>query len=89
MEMMPEKAVGTEMEHSAHTGHDEVLLLTYLQVAKRLNISRTTVYQLVAEGKLTPIHIGRSVRIATAEFERFVADLGLEALSKTRASVTA
>jgi len=56
-----------------------VLLMTYLQVAKRLNISRTTVYQLIAEGKLTPVHIGRSARIATAEFERFIADLGLEA----------
>jgi excisionase family DNA binding protein len=75
MEAIRDKSARTEMAHTPYAGRDEVLLLTYLQVAKRLNISRTTVYQLVAEGKLTPIHIGRSVRIATAEFDRFVADL--------------
>ena len=55
--------------------HRGMLLLTYVQAAKRLNISRTTVYLLIAEGKLKPVHIGRSARITVAELSRFVAEL--------------
>ena len=63
---------------SSNATVDGALLLTYTQAAKRLSISRTTVYQLIAEGKLTPVHIGRSARITVAELDRFVSNLGFE-----------
>lgn len=68
---------------SSNTGVGGALLLTYTQAAKRLNISRTTVYQLIAEGKLMPVHIGRSARITVAELDRFVANLDSESANAT------
>ena len=40
-----------------------------------LNIGRTTLYQLVWSGKLTPLRIGRSVRFSRDQLNAFVADL--------------
>ena len=40
-----------------------------------LNIGRTTLYQLVWSGKLTPVRIGRSVRFTRDQLRKFVADL--------------
>ncbi|TFV71006.1 DNA-binding protein [Blastococcus sp. CT_GayMR20] len=48
------------------------LLLTPEEAAKALRIGRTTVYALMKSGKLRPVHIGRSCRIAQAEVERYV-----------------
>jgi excisionase family DNA binding protein len=39
-----------------------------------LAISRSVIYQLMAAGQLTPIRIGRSVRLPVEQLERFVAD---------------
>jgi excisionase family DNA binding protein len=49
------------------------LLLTVPQAAHMLAISRSAMYQLVWNGEVTPVHIGRSVRFTVAELERFVA----------------
>ena len=49
------------------------LLLTVLQAAHMLAISRSAMYQLVWNGEVTPVRIGRSVRFTVAELERFVA----------------
>ena len=63
-----------QYDHSATTSsrHEEQLLLTHIKAAKRLNISRSKVYCLIAEGKLRSVHIGKTARIAAAELERFV-----------------
>lgn len=48
------------------------LLVTSTEAARILSIGRTAVYQLIWSGELTPIHIGRSVRISVDELETFV-----------------
>jgi excisionase family DNA binding protein len=48
------------------------LLVTALQAARILSIGRTALYQLIWDGQLTPIHIGRSVRFSVDELEAFV-----------------
>ena len=58
------------------TGTEELppLLLTVEQAARMLAISRSAVYRLTWSGELSPVHIGRSVRFAVAELERFTAE---------------
>src|SRR4051812_26636550 len=51
---------------------NDPLLLTPEEAAKVLRLGRTTVYALIKEGSLRPIHIGRSCRISRAELERYV-----------------
>jgi excisionase family DNA binding protein len=51
------------------------LLLTTVEAATVLHVGRTTVYELINEGALHPIHIGRACRISRAELERYVAEL--------------
>ena len=48
------------------------LLVTAPQAARILSIGRTALYQLIWDGQLTPIHIGRSVRFSVDELEAFV-----------------
>ena len=48
------------------------LLLTPEEAAKVLRVGRTTVYALMKNGDLRPVHIGRSCRISQAEVERYV-----------------
>jgi excisionase family DNA binding protein len=48
------------------------LLVTIPEAAVALAVGRTTIYQLIWTGQLTPIHIGRSVRLALEELEDFV-----------------
>jgi len=50
-------------------------LFTVVQAAELLGVGRTTVYQLVWSGRLTPVHIGRLVRFTREELESFIADL--------------
>jgi excisionase family DNA binding protein len=51
------------------------LLLTAAQAAAALGVSRTKLYELVGDGAVVPLHIGRSVRLPVSELERFVASL--------------
>jgi excisionase family DNA binding protein len=53
---------------------DHPLLLTPEAAARELSLGRTTIYELVATGKLRSVRIGRARRIAFAELERFVAE---------------
>ncbi len=48
------------------------LLVTAPQAARILSIGRTALYQLIWDGQLRPIHIGRSVRFSVEELEAFV-----------------
>ena len=43
--------------------HSSASLLTIKNVAERLQMSQRTVHRLIAEGNLTVIRIGRSIRI--------------------------
>lgn len=48
------------------------LLLTPEAAASRLSCGRSTVYELIAAGRLESIRIGRSRRIPVAALERFI-----------------
>ena len=48
------------------------LLLTPEEAASVLSIGRTTIYALMKNGDLCPVHIGRSCRLSRAELERYV-----------------
>ena len=57
----------------------EALLLTAEQAADVLNVSRTTIFKLMAGGELDSLKIGRSRRIPAQSLERFVESLRAEA----------
>ncbi len=50
------------------------LLVSIPQAMELLCVSRTTLYELMWSGELTPIRIRRSVRFSLEELERFVRD---------------
>lgn len=56
------------MEHN----DDRQLLLTARDAAAMLAVGRTTLYELIADGHLGTVHIGRAMRIPRAELEDFV-----------------
>jgi excisionase family DNA binding protein len=50
----------------------EKILLSLREVAERLSLGKTKVYELVQRGQLSHIHIGRAVRVPTSALEAFV-----------------
>jgi len=54
--------------------HHRPLLVDVPQAATILAISRSSIYQLIWSGQLTPIRIGRSVRFSVEQLEQFVID---------------
>lgn len=60
----------------------EQLMLTIPEAARVLSVGRSTIYVLMNNESLHPVHIGRAVRISRAELERYVA--GLDANVPTR-----
>lgn len=51
---------------------DDRLLLSVAEAAAALAVSRTTFYELMWRGEITPIRIGRCVRIPKADLLRFI-----------------
>jgi excisionase family DNA binding protein len=49
-------------------------LLTIVEAARRLGISRSKVYELLAVGELPSVRIGRTRRIALAALEEFIVE---------------
>ncbi len=56
------------------TGLPRPLLVSVPQAARLLAVGRTTLYELIRMGSVTPIHIGRCVRFSIDELERLGAD---------------
>ena len=50
-----------------------IQLLTVVEAAQQLGISRSKLYELLADGELPSVRIGRTRRIATSALEQFVA----------------
>ena len=48
------------------------LLLKIPDAAEILAVGRSTVYELIGDGQLETVHIGRSVRVTTASVEALV-----------------
>jgi excisionase family DNA binding protein len=62
----------------AQTSSDEDrtrLAVTYREAAESLGVCERVVWQLVKDGKLQAVRIGRSVRIPVKELERFVSNV--------------
>lgn len=55
------------------------LLHPLTDAAQVLGISRTTIYQLISDGEIRTIKIGRRTLVAQDELERYVASLKKEA----------
>lgn len=53
---------------------DQKLLLTIDEVAELLSLGRSKIYQLIREGKIRPIRIGRATRVSRDEVVRWVQD---------------
>ena len=51
-------------------------LLTVKEAARVLNLGRSTVYQLIADGRLDAVHIGRSTRVPVDAITKFIRALG-------------
>jgi excisionase family DNA binding protein len=51
------------------------LLLTVTRAAELLGVSRSTLYQLVAAGRVPVVRLGRAVRVPRRELERMAADV--------------
>jgi len=61
------------------SGEQPRLVYRISETARLLGISRTTVYELIRAGKISPIRLGpKTVRIAHKEVERLISDLQQE-----------
>jgi excisionase family DNA binding protein len=56
----------------ASVDRDALRLLTVIEAAEYLALSRGAIYNLLNTGALTSIHIGRARRIPLGELQRFV-----------------
>ncbi len=65
----------TNGQQGSETPNAGRLLLTPGEAAQVLAVGRTTLYALMKEGHLRPVHIGRSCRLSRAELERYVREL--------------
>jgi excisionase family DNA binding protein len=52
-----------------------VLLLSIPQAGKALGIGRSKIYELISDGELETVHIGRAVRLPVDTVETFVRNL--------------
>jgi excisionase family DNA binding protein len=50
----------------------EPLLLTVAEAGRLLSVGRTTVYELIAQGELRTVHIGRACRVPVAAVSDYV-----------------
>ena len=59
---------------------DDKLLLTVPEAARRLGISRSLFYELIAAGQIKTIHIGRLCKVSLLALDEFIETRRLEAL---------
>ena len=60
----------------AQGGQERDLLLTVPNVAKQLQLSSYRVYELVRQGTLKSVHLGKSVRVRPAAVAEYLAQKG-------------
>lgn len=53
---------------------DDITWMTVAEVAKRLRVSKMTIYRLVEQGEIPSIKVGRSFRIADYEFRAYLTE---------------
>lgn len=57
---------------SKPTKDDDVRLCTYTEAAKKLNLSRPTIYRLVQAGRLETVHLNGTRRIKLKSIAAFI-----------------
>jgi excisionase family DNA binding protein len=57
---------------SPQEGTPQRLLLRIPEVAEKLGIGRTKIYEMIATGELPTIRIGRAVRISVTTLQKWV-----------------
>jgi excisionase family DNA binding protein len=77
-------ATGTAAQADPSDAETDGLLLTVEEVAKRLRLGRTLVYQLISSGELESVTVGRLRRVPAECLAEYVA-----ALRQTRSSEAA
>lgn len=60
----------------AQGGQEKGLLLTVPEVAKQLKLSSYRVYELVRQGALKSVHLGKSVRVRPLDLAAYLATQG-------------
>lgn len=60
----------------AQGGREKDLLLTVPNVAKQLQLSSYRVYELVRQGALKSIHLGKSIRVTPSAIAEYLAKQG-------------
>jgi len=58
----------------ASSGEGPRLAVTYHEAGDLLGVCERVVWQLVKDGRLKAVRIGRSVRIPVSELERFISE---------------
>lgn len=48
------------------------------QVAKALGLGRSTIYEMIQDGRLTSVHVGRRHLVAVDEVDRFADELAAQ-----------
>ena len=77
-----------DLSHPTRTAPDldggptssRTLLVTVVQAAEILSLSRSSNHQLIWSDQLVPIRIGRSVRFSVDQLERFVTERASQTL---------
>lgn len=54
---------------------DERLLLSVVEAARRLGIGRTLMYELLADGQIQSVHVGRLHKVPARALDAYVARL--------------
>lgn len=60
------------------TNRENRLLLTIPEVAERLGMGRTFVYELVLKGEIKSVKLGRARRVPIAAVEEYIVHLGMD-----------
>lgn len=60
------------------TGQGPELLVTVEEAARRLSLGRTTIYGLIAGGRLRTVTVGRSCRVSVEDLVNYVHSLRAE-----------
>jgi excisionase family DNA binding protein len=68
------KMIMSEQKH-APSAHVSPLFHQIPEVCRLLGVGRSSIYELIASGRLASVAIGRRRLIAAAEIERFAAEL--------------
>lgn len=69
-----QRAISTNTKGLTMTDEKETLLMTLPEAGDQLRVCAKTVERMIARGELRAVRIGRAVRVARTELERYIHD---------------